>query len=924
MSGPGLGRFQAVLSSLRAAAFSGPASSTSGRLQLTITQPADEGGEAQSLLRSGSSLGGGVGSPRGAAAGAPPDAGLQQQQGQQAHDAGGDADADLVAAAEQHRLTSLQSSVDLRAVALGLERGLPYVTLLMFLFISLHVVGLAAFAYLTYVLWRLNAVVRRQVALKADRQRHMLLGAAGVAAAHVALALVLLQPMDMAGNMVLMGSVRPTQFWGTIFTVVVCDTLLRYLSLMAKIAVLLAARTDTPSSVRRCGQLLTASEYLFACYRQLPPTPLWYTFFNEAAASALLGTGLSGAFLLIKGQQVFERAVLAALALRQVAARHGTTATADEVQEAGGTCPICQEAYRDPLRVQCGHARGGSRRGAPLLEAVPANGGDCRFSRALGSVDYHTREAGLAALTAWLAARSQLEELDLLKLWKGIFYCFWHSDKSAVQSALAERLSDIMTQLPEEVGWLYYRTFVRTMRREWVGIDRLRLDKFMLLIRKFFAAALRQLQACSWQERRVARLADFVLHEIMVPGDTLVSAGVASHLTDLLLPELSKCVAEGGAAAPSDITLHALLDPFCQALAATTNPALIYRLRQGVFSPLVEEVAQGGEDGALRRLDAGELAEHMFALGAKPETRARNRVALYAVSGELEKAAAKRVQRRQQESKGSKAARAGAGKRAEAPHQQQQQHAADAAPQEQQAATPTPASGKKGKKRRQAEADGDAVTPQQGQQPRPEQLQELLRAAGEQQAAKEAAQAAAQAADLLATSGKKKKKKESKRSRLGAAEAEAAARGGTADVPQREQELLAAVVAAVTGGAALTPGASPSKKSVRFSLKRNLVNVIGQPPKPADVRTPPTAKPKGPALKRESAFGGPASAPERLLTRAGMGRMAKVQSYMNGRAADAPGSASQAEGKSGGKKQKRRASMPAPGSFSRPRASEFF
>lgn len=77
----------------------------------------------------------------------------------------------------------------------------------------------------------------------------------------------------------------------------------------------------------------------------------------------------------------------------------------------------------------------------------------------------------------------------------------------------------------------------------------------------------------------MARLADFVLHEIMVPGDTLVSAGVASHLTDLLLPELSKCVAEGGAAAPSDITLHALLDPFCQALAATTNPALIYRLR---------------------------------------------------------------------------------------------------------------------------------------------------------------------------------------------------------------------------------------------------------------------------------------------------------------------------------------------------------
>ena len=49
-----------------------------------------------------------------------------------------------------------------------------------------------------------------------------------------------------------------------------------------------------------------------------------------------------------------------------------------------------------------------------------------------------------------------------------------------------------------QVGWLYYRTFVRTMRREWAGIDHLRLDKFLMLVRKFFAALLRQLQAHAW------------------------------------------------------------------------------------------------------------------------------------------------------------------------------------------------------------------------------------------------------------------------------------------------------------------------------------------------------------------------------------------------------------------------------------------
>jgi ribosomal RNA-processing protein 1 len=58
---------------------------------------------------------------------------------------------------------------------------------------------------------------------------------------------------------------------------------------------------------------------------------------------------------------------------------------------------------------------------------------ESKFTRALGSSDFHTREAGLAALRSWLTRKRDVDELDLLKLWKGIFYCFWHSDKADVQ-----------------------------------------------------------------------------------------------------------------------------------------------------------------------------------------------------------------------------------------------------------------------------------------------------------------------------------------------------------------------------------------------------------------------------------------------------------------------------------------------------------
>ena len=39
---------------------------------------------------------------------------------------------------------------------------------------------------------------------------------------------------------------------------------------------------------------------------------------------------------------------------------------------------------------------------------------------------------------------------------------------------------------------------MKTMRREWFGIDRLRLDKYLMLIRKFVAQMLRHLSASKW------------------------------------------------------------------------------------------------------------------------------------------------------------------------------------------------------------------------------------------------------------------------------------------------------------------------------------------------------------------------------------------------------------------------------------------
>lgn len=61
------------------------------------------------------------------------------------------------------------------------------------------------------------------------------------------------------------------------------------------------------------------------------------------------------------------------------------------------------------------------------------------------------------------------------KLWKGIFYCFWMSDKPLVQQALAAELAELLLTIQTtEASLSFLRGFWESIVREWGGIDRLR------------------------------------------------------------------------------------------------------------------------------------------------------------------------------------------------------------------------------------------------------------------------------------------------------------------------------------------------------------------------------------------------------------------------------------------------------------------
>ena len=73
----------------------------------------------------------------------------------------------------------------------------------------------------------------------------------------------------------------------------------------------------------------------------------------------------------------------------------------------------------------------GSRAGA--TPSMRPDGSEVKFGAKLAHTEKSIRDSTVKSLAAWLGARKQMSEIELMKVWKGLFYCMWMSDKVPVQ-----------------------------------------------------------------------------------------------------------------------------------------------------------------------------------------------------------------------------------------------------------------------------------------------------------------------------------------------------------------------------------------------------------------------------------------------------------------------------------------------------------
>lgn len=222
---------------------------------------------------------------------------------------------------------------------------------------------------------------------------------------------------------------------------------------------------------------------------------------------------------------------------------------------------------------------------APVMQ--PA---EIQFAQRLASHEKGIRDRAVKKLREYISVKTQRETggfspEELLKIWKGLFYCMWMQDEPLLQEELATSLSQLIHAVNNsEAQHLFIQTFWQTMSREWMGIDRLRLGRYRRLIRLVLRQSFEALKQNGWEESQIKLFLDILMKEILHP-ESQAPNGVKFHMIDIYLDELSKV---GRKELLADQNLK-FIDPFCRVAAKTKDHTLVQTIARGVFEVIVDQ-----------------------------------------------------------------------------------------------------------------------------------------------------------------------------------------------------------------------------------------------------------------------------------------------------------------------------------------------
>ena len=149
------------------------------------------------------------------------------------------------------------------------------------------------------------------------------------------------------------------------------------------------------------------------------------------------------------------------------------------------------------------------------------------------------------------------------------------SDRPLTQQALANSLADLVSVLPATSQLPFLRAFWQTMQREWTNIDVLRMEKFLLLVRRYLGASLKVLREGMWEEALVREHLDLLEEVPLEVENPRIPNGMRFHVIDIYVDELERAGGLEKAGEESSVPLELLLEPLRKLERSPTKPVRV-------------------------------------------------------------------------------------------------------------------------------------------------------------------------------------------------------------------------------------------------------------------------------------------------------------------------------------------------------------
>lgn len=216
-------------------------------------------------------------------------------------------------------------------------------------------------------------------------------------------------------------------------------------------------------------------------------------------------------------------------------------------------------------------------------------GEEVKFARSLVNPDKSLRDQTLQSLNKYAAALQRIDDAEMLKLWKGLYYCMWLSDKQEIQFELATALANLIDKFRNQtVVFQYIRLFFRTILREWFSLDQYRVNKFYTLIRLFLNRSLNLAFKAKWSADVTNEILSILKQEVFAKTPN----GIRFHIADIFVHELWS-VTDGSITVKNFMTL---IQPFIEVLVTNGNDSIfIERVQKEVFLKFLDENAGQNE-----------------------------------------------------------------------------------------------------------------------------------------------------------------------------------------------------------------------------------------------------------------------------------------------------------------------------------------